>query len=156
MFNSKCLVTMLELKKREQLYKSNNQIKHVFSNESIDKLVLDVYIKTISIKVNVNGSNEPNEYFIDLNDNKLYKYDINGNNPQLVNGNFLIAICNQINYINRAFKVLNGNMQELCTFFDGTNLKLIVKGEEINTEGTLILTDDYKIFVRIGNKWFCK
>lgn len=156
MFNAKCLVTIMDLKKTNQLNKTNNQPTNVISNKSIDKLVLDVYIKTISIKANINGTNESNGYFIDPNDNKLYKYNTNGTNPRLANGNFLIAICNQSSYINHAFKVSDGNMQEVCTFFDGTNLKLIVKGDEICTEGTLILTDDYKIFVRIGNGWFSK
>jgi len=156
MLTTKCLVTIMELKKTSQLNKTNDQLTNVISNKSVDKLVLDVYIKTISIKANINGSNKSNEYFIDSNDNKLYKYNANGTNPHLANGNFLIAICNQSNYINRAFKVSDGNMLEVCTFFDGTNLKLIVKGDEICTEGTLILTDDYKIFVRIGNTWFGK
>lgn len=153
MFTYKCLVNVLELKKINQL---NEQVKNIFSNDTVDKLLLYVYTKTLSIRANINGSNEPDEYFIDPNDNKLYKYDINGFNPHLANGNFLIAISNESTYINRAYKVSNGDMQELCTFFDGTNLKLIVKGEEIITDGTLILTDDYKIFVRIGNGWFGK
>jgi hypothetical protein len=159
MFTSKCLVNLLELKKinqLNQLNKSIEQIKDVFSNESVDKLVLNVFTKTLSIRANINGSNEPDEYFINPNDNKLYKYDINGINPYLANGNFLIAISNELAYINRAYKVSNGDMQELCTFFDGTNFKLIIKGVEIKNEGTLILTDDYKIFVRIGNGWFGK
>ncbi len=146
MITSKCLVNILDLKKT----------KVDFSEVMVDKIVLNVYVKTLSIKANVNGTNEPDEYFINPDDNKLYKYNINGTNPQLTNGNFLIAISNDYNYVNRALKVSNGNMEQLCTYFDGTNLKLIVKGEENKTEGTLILTDDYKIFVRIGNGWFGK
>ena len=146
MITSKCLVNILDLKKT----------KVDFSEVMVDKIVLNVYVKTLSIKANVNGTNEPDEYFINPDDNKLYKYNINGTNPQLANGNFLIVISIDYNYVNKALKVSNGNMEQLCTYFDGTNLKLIVKGEENKTEGTLILTDDYKIFVRIGNGWFGK
>ena len=74
MFTYKCLVNVLELKKINQL---NEQVKNIFSNDTVDKLLLYVYTKTLSIRANINGSNEPDEYFIDPNDNKLYKYDIN-------------------------------------------------------------------------------
>jgi hypothetical protein len=126
-------------------------------NELNNKLILYIYIKTVSIKVNINENiNENNGYFINKDDNKLYKYDINGTNPQLANGNFLIAISNDSNLVNQAYKVLNGIMEQLYTYFDGSNLKLIINKEEITTEGMLILTNDYKIFVRIGNSWFGK
>lgn len=153
MITSKCLVNILELKKLNQLNDASN--KMIF-NEPINKLVLNVFIKTSSIKVNISENNEPNGYFINLTNNKLYKNDMNGSNPQLANGNFLFAICDDINYLNNAYKVSNGNLEQLCNYFDGTNLKLIIKDEEINDVGTLILTDDYKIFVRIGSGWFGK
>lgn len=157
MFNSKFLVNILELRKSNET--TNNSI---FNNQSdillvksTDNLVVNIYLKTISIKANVGGNNESNEYFFGL-DNKLYKYDINGKNPQLANGNFLIVISNDNKYINNAYKVSNGVLEQLYTYFDGTNLKLIINSKENNEEGTLILTDDYKIFVRIGNNWFGK
>jgi len=153
MMNSKCLVTIFELKKS---IKPIENIANNLFNEPTDKLVLNVYLKTTSIIANLGGSNQSDEYFIDLDDNKLYKYDINGQNPQLINGTFLIAFSNDTNYINNAYKVSNGDLEKICTYFDGTNLKLIINGEENNKEGTLILTDDYKIFVRIGKNWFGK
>jgi hypothetical protein len=204
MINSKCLVTIFELKKNqinesskknkvlyetifseksknfinnEQYSTLNDKINSISSienenykylldkinssfmtkNELNNKLILYIYIKTVSIKVNINENiNENNGYFINKDDNKLYKYDINGTNPQLANGNFLIAISNDSNLVNQAYKVLNGIMEQLYTYFDGSNLKLIINKEEITTEGMLILTNDYKIFVRIGNSWFGK
>jgi hypothetical protein len=157
MFNSKFLVNVLEIRK---LNETNNNT--IFDNQSdilllnsTDKLVLNIYLKTISIKANVGGNNESNEYFFD-SDNKLYKYDINGKNPQLANGNFLIVFSNDKKYVNNAYKVSNGVLEQLYTYFDGANLKLIINSKENNDDGTLILTDDYKIFVRIGNNWFGK
>jgi len=159
MIQPQCLVRIFELKKMAQYtMKSNNeqtQVQTVSRNEPTDKIVLNIYLKTTSIAVNVEGSNQSNEYFIN-SDNKLCKYDLNGQNSQLVTGNFLIIISNDSNLVNKAFKVTNGLMENISTYFDGSRLKLIIDNQECNHEGTLILTDDHKIFVRIGNGWFGK
>jgi hypothetical protein len=159
--NSKCFIKMFEMKKvcqhnkDLQLECKINKLIESKLNSSIDSKnisELKVYPKTISIILN--NQPGPDNYFI--KNSKLYKYDINGQNPQLTNGNFLIAISDNSEYLNKIYKVSEGNLQLINTYFDGTNLKLIINGIEEKTEGTLILTDDYKLFVRIGNNWFSK
>lgn len=123
-----------------------------FNKNPLNNIFLKVYPKTISILLNNNPN--PDSYFIE--NSKLYKYDINGQNPHLVYGNFLFTKTDNPNYLNKAFKVSNDGLEQIQTYFDGTNLKLIIEGIEENREGTLILTDDYKIFIKIGNSWFGK
>lgn len=160
MNHSKFLVNLLELRKLDKTTASfssrstNTESFLTILNNELSKITLTVYFKTISIIANLNGTNQPDEYFI--SDGKLYKYDINGKNQQLVSGNFLISISNDSNYENKAFKITEGNFEEITTYFDGTNFKLIINNEEYKEQGTLILTDDYKIFVRIGNIWIGK
>lgn len=176
--NSKCLVNIFEAKKSFQQNseiqlecKINNLIESklnslVDSNtvlglkeninrcneEPLNKILLKVYPKTVSIILNNNPG--PNNYFIE--NSKLFKYDVNGQNPHLICGNFLITESDNPDYLNKSFKVSEENLQPLNTYFDGTNLKLVIDGIEEKTEGTLILTDDYKIFVRIGSGWYGK
>ncbi len=172
--NSKCFINIFEIKK---INRANNEylleckidskidsliemkIKSllkesiIIPNENnLNNMILKVYPKTVSIIIN--NTPGPDNYFID--NSKLYKYDINGQNPRLTNGNFLIAQSDNIEYINKAFNVFEGLCQQIQTYFDGTNLKLIINNIEETKEGTIILTDDNKIFVRIGNSWFGK
>lgn len=148
--NSQIFIKMMELRKK------HNNTSNFDINKRINKLTLTVYSITQSIILSDELAQEPNSYYIDLIDNKLYKYDFNGSNPTIANGAFFIAISNDINYLNKAYKSIDGNLEEINTYFDGTNLKLIINNIEETKEGTLILTDDKKIFVRIGNSWFGK
>jgi hypothetical protein len=116
-------------------------------------LTLTVYSKTISILANNNSLNEPNVYFINTNDNKLYQYNNNGTISSLVNGNFFIAISDNNYYNNKAWSVQNGQCQLLETYFDSTNLKLFINLFEHKENGSLIITNDFKIYIRVNNIW---
>ena len=157
--NCKCLVNILNLKKQlpetEKLFPIPETLK-LNSLYLDNKLVLNVYPKTYSIIANLDEPNSSERFFINSTDGKLYKYDLNGQNPREVTGNFFIIGSNSENYINKAFKVINGELNQINSFFDGSNQKLFIDNKEESTEGLLILTDDYKIYVRIGNCWFVK
>jgi hypothetical protein len=154
--NYKYLVRILELK--QNLYTTDDQTINDYDTKSSDddntQIILNIYPKTISIMANLDEFGGSNSYFINSNDNKLYKYDMNGNNPYLVNGNFLIALTNPEAYLNKAYIVINGDLKEINSYFDGS--KLIINNKEINKEGLIILTDDCKLYVKIGNSWFGK
>lgn len=122
-----------------------NEIRNEIKSESPqDKLLIKIYPKVNSIIAN-NNSVINNEYSII--ENKLYQNDI------LVTGNFFIAISNNEYYVNKAWSVNNGELSLLENYFDNTNSKLILNSQEFKTNGTLILTDDFKLYIRINNIW---
>lgn len=130
--------------------KPQNTVEHKIVENDDNFLTLKVFPKTVSIILNTNPVTEINKYYIQ--DNKLYQVtDIN--KSSLVNGHFFIQMCDNEEYINKAWIVSNGNMELLTSYFDGTNNKLFSNNNEIKTEGTMIITEDFKIYVRIKNIW---
>jgi len=119
-----------------------------------NKLIqLKIYPKTKSIQVTSN-TDKPLEYFYE--DNKLYQNNIIGNNYSLVNGYYFIAISNNNQIVNKAWDVQNGELIELTSYFDGSNNKLIIDSKEYVLDGSIILTSDLKIWIRINNCWLSK
>ena len=125
--------------------------KPISQNVSVDTNIsndiklntIPIFNKTISIIVD-----DTSEYNI-INE-KLY------HNNQLVSGNYYIVLSNNEKYNNKAWKVIEGNLTELDSYFDGTNSKLIINNKEINENGLIILTDDAKLYFRINNLWFIR
>lgn len=116
-------------------------------------LSLNIYPKVISILANNNVEPSSNTFFINKQDNKLYQYNLTGTDFVLVNGNYLIGYSDNSYYNNRAWTVNNGEMKLLETYFDDSNLKLFIDSQEIMENGSLIITDDYKLYIRINNVW---
>ena len=125
--------------------------KPISQNVSVDTNIsndiklntIPIFNKTISIIVD-----DTSEYNI-INE-KLY------HNNQIVSGNYYIVLSNNEKYNNKAWKVIEGNLTELDSYFDGTNSKLIINNKEINENGLIILTDDAKLYFRINNLWFIR
>ena len=125
--------------------------KPISQNVSVDTNIsndiklntIPIFNKTISIIVD-----DTSEYNI-INE-KLY------HNNQIVSGNYYIVVSNNEKYNNKAWKVIEGNLTELDSYFDGTNSKLIINNKEINENGLIILTDDAKLYFRINNLWFIR
>lgn len=146
---------LLVISSRLKKNKENNLLDKIntFKNVKIDGLfILKIYPKTISIEANLKISTIPNTYFIDPLDNKLYQV-IGPIAHLVVNGNYFIALSDSDKYINKAWTITNGNMVLLHTYFDGTNNKLINYSNEIVTNGIIIITDDFNIYIRIKNIW---
>ena len=139
------------------MYTKNNRIikkSFVSKNEPlieiipIIKTIIPVYNAVTLITIGDYKMGQiPNMYFID--NNKLYQNNNIGLNPILVNGNYKFSINNILNVYN----VNNGEMKEIDTYFDITNNKLIIKSNELNENGMMILTDDMKIYININNLW---
>jgi hypothetical protein len=108
-------------------------------------MIIPIYPAVNLITTGDINMNIPNMYFI--NDNKLYQYNNMGVNSILVNGNYQFTINNSLN----SYSVKNGNMDQLDTYFDVTNNKLIVKSSEVKENGMIILTDDMKIYIYVNN-----
>ena len=143
-----------EIQEISQDNNQNNSELYNINNLTINGLLtLKIYPKVISIISNNDEYNKSNVFFINNSDSKLYRNNNNGYTYYLANGNYFIGISNNEKYVNKAWTVIDGNMNELHTYFDITNSKLIIDSQEITTNGTFIITDDYKIYIRIGNIW---
>ena len=125
----------------------------IFKNLDNNIMKLKKYPKTTSIIVSTN-TNKPLEYF--FMDNKLYQNNNFGNNYSLVNGYYFIAISDNKEIINKAWDIQNGEIIELTSYFDGSNNKLIIDSKEYFIDGSIILTSDLKIWIRINNCWISK
>lgn len=137
-----------------KLYEDNTM--SIFKNLDNNIIKLKKYPKTTSIIVSTN-TNKPLEYF--YMDNKLYQNNKFGNNYSLVNGYYFIAISdNEQNkqIVNKAWDIQKGEMTELTSYFDGSNNKLIIDSKEYTLDGSIILTSDFKIWIRINNCWISK
>ncbi len=128
--------------------------KNLTESIDIDKIIkLKIYPKTTSILVSSN-TNKPFEYFYE--NNKLYQNNNFGTNSNLVNGYYFIAISNNDQIVNKAWNVQDGELLELTNYFDGSNSKLIIDSTEYISDGSIILTNDFKIWIRVNNCWISK
>lgn len=115
-------------------------------------LTLKIFPKTISITANTIPTTEPNSYYID-DENELL-YQITGLGEKiLANGNYYIAISDNSDYVEKAYIVENGELDEIITYFDGTNSKLFINLDEVIDNGAIIITDDFKLYIRVHNIW---
>ena len=152
LFNEENIMLTIKLLE-EKLFNLENK-KNISDLINIDQIMkLKIFPKTTSILVS-NNNNKPFEYFQE--ENKLYQNNNIGNNYSLVNGYYFIAISNNQDIIKKAWNVQNGEMIELTSYFDGSNNKLIIDSNEYVLEGSIILTSDFKIWVRINNCWISK
>ncbi len=147
--NTMSIIRILE----EKLLNLENK-KNLIESIGIDKIIkLKIYPKTTSILVSTN-TNKPFEYFYE--NNKLYQNNNFGTDSNLVNGYYFIAISNNDQIVNKAWNVQNGELLELTNYFDGSNLKLIIDSTEYLSDGSIILTSDFKLWIRINNCWISK
>lgn len=145
---------MLTIRILEEKIMNFENKKNLTIGLDIDQVTkLNIYPKTISISASAN-INKPLEYFYE--NNKLYQNNNSGNNYYLVNGYYFIAISNNDQIVNRAWNVQNGELTELTSYFDGSNTKLIIDSKEYVIDGSIILTSDLKIWIRINNCWISK
>ncbi len=147
--NTMSIIRILE----EKLLNLENK-KNLIESIGIDEIIkLKIYPKTTSILVSTN-TNKPFEYFYE--NNKLYQNNNFGTDSNLVNGYYFIAISNNDQIVNRAWNVQNGELLELTNYFDGSNSKLIIDSTEYLSDGSIILTSDFKLWIRINNCWISK
>jgi hypothetical protein len=144
---------------------SINKLK--INNNNIDKIVakklevgdiisLKVYPKTESVNINIGGSElKVDAFYYYEDDNLLYraKYD---KTLEKANGNYYIFKSDCGKFENKYYNVKNGIMTQITDYFDGTNNKLYIGSIEYTQNGSVILTDDYKIYIRINDSWINK
>ena len=142
--------------KNKFIKSSTNNIDIISSTklDKLDKLNLNIFPLTTPIIANNYQTTKniqiiPNDFYI--LDNKLYQYNFKGTDSVLVNGNYYISLSDNNYYENKAWSVSNGNFQLLENYFDGN--KLIINLNESKENGTLIITDDFKIYTLINNLW---
>ena len=130
---------------------NNNIQENIPKQDKLDKLNLNIFPLTISIIANNYETTDtiPNNFYIQ--DNKLYQYNFKGTSPAPVNGNYYISLSDNSYYENKAWCANNGNLQLLENYFDGN--KLIINLNESKENGTLIITDNFKIYTLINNLW---
>lgn len=122
---------------------------------SSDMINLKVYATVYSITANNDSPGTPNGFFIDSKTNMLYQYNINGRDPKPVNGKYLIGVSDNQQLVNKSWLSVNGELHKMDTYFDASNLRLVIDTEEFNDNGLVIMTEDSKIYTRINNIWTC-
>jgi hypothetical protein len=148
-----------ELEKNINLYDNIQAINATINNLDIKNIIaLRIFPKTIEISAHVVSPSFGNtyEYFINKNDKKLYNYTKSTDTTKLVNGNYVVVKSNSTELINKAWTVTDGVMTELVDYFNGDTSKLFINGSEYNSNGTMIITDDYKLYIQINDLWIKK
>jgi hypothetical protein len=129
----------------------NTQIENLNILKTIN---LKIYPSTRNIILVEPSKAQTNDYYIV--DNKLYQYisDTIPRNP--VNGNYLMCMSFDSKYQNKAYNSFNGKLTQLFDYFDSSGSNLFINSIEYKENGTIIITDDFKLGIRIENRWIVK